>query len=322
MAQMTGIQAIFSAIHEEMLRDQKVFMMGQDLKSGLYGISETFLQEVGEDRILDTPLSETAFFGAAVGAAAAGMRPIVHTVASFAWVAMDQIVSQAAKMRYMFGGQVKLPIVYRYGMLWGIRIAAHHSDRPYPMFMNMPGLKIVLPGSAADAKGLMKTAIREDDPVIFFEDRALLYGAKEEMPEGEYTIPFGVGVVRREGTDVTVVSLGGMISRVISAANKLEKENISVEVIDPRTLVPLDKEIILRSVAKTGRLVIVDVAHLTCSAASEIAAMVSDAGFWSLKSPIKRVATHNVHIPCTPVLEDLVYPTEEKIIKAIKATLE
>jgi pyruvate dehydrogenase E1 component beta subunit len=322
MAQLTFLQAIYEAIREEMLRDPTIFLLGEDQKSGLFGISDTFLQDVGEDRVLDTPISESAFIGAAVGAAAAGMRPIVQSLISFAWVAMDQIISQAAKMRYMFGGQARLPIVYRLSMLWGVRVAAHHSDRPYGMFMSVPGLKIVLPATPADAKGLMKTAIREDDPVLFFEDRAVLYGARDEVPDGENTIPFGVGDIKREGNDITVVALGGMLPRTLKAAERLGQEGISVEIIDPRTLVPLDKEMILNSVAKTGRLVVVDVSPKRCSAASEIASIVAEEAFWELQAPIRRVASENVHIPFCPVLEDLVYPDEEKIVGAVKRTLE
>jgi pyruvate dehydrogenase E1 component beta subunit len=234
---------------------------------------------------------------------------------------MDQIVSQAAKMRYMFGGQAKLPIVYRFSMLWGAHIAAHHSDRPHPLFMNIPGLKIVMATTPADAKGLMKTAIRDDDPVIFFEDRGVV-GTRGEVPDNEYTIPFGVGDVKREGSDVTVVAIGGMLPYSMAAAERMQQEGVSVEVVDLRTLVPMDKEIILNSVAKTGRLVVVDVAHKTCSAASEIAGIVAEEGFWDLKAPIVRVASHNVHPPFSAVLERLLYPDEEKVVEAIKSTLD
>ena len=320
MAQITFAQAVWDAISEEMRGDDSIFLMGEDMKSGLFGLGGTLLEEVG-DRVLDTPISESGFMGAAVGAAAAGMRPIVQSLVSFAWVAMDQIVSQAAKMRYMFGGQVKLPIVYRFSMLWGAYVAAHHSDRPHPMFMNVPGLKIVMPTTPADAKGLMKTSIRDDDPVIFFEDRAVVTG-RGDVPDGDYSIPFGVADVKREGNDVTVVAIGGMMPIVMSAAKRLEEEGLSVEVVDPRTLVPMDKETILKSVAKTGRVVVVDVAHKTCSAASEIASMIAEEGFWDLKAPVMRVASHNVHPPFSPALEKFLYPDEDKVVKAIRATLD
>ena len=285
------------------------------------------LEEFGEKRVLDTPLSENAFFGAAVGAAAVGMRPVVETLTSFMWVAMDQLVSQAAKMRYMFGGQVNLPVVYRATMYYGGGSAAHHSDRSYPMFMNMPGLKIVAPSNSADMKGLMKTAIRDDDVVIMFEDGTLFGNrgdvpANEDLPNGELLIPFGQANTLREGTDVTVVAIAGSVPPAIAAADELEADGISVEVIDPRTLVPLDKGAILESVERTGRLVIADPAHKVCSAASEIASIVAEEGFWSLQAPIVKVASEQVHIPYSPVLEKLVYPTKEKIVTAVKGTLE
>jgi pyruvate dehydrogenase E1 component beta subunit len=233
---------------------------------------------------------------------------------------MDQLVSQAAKMRYMFGGQVDLPIVYRCGMSYGNNNAAHHTDRPYPMFMNMPGLKIAIPTGPADAKGLLKTAIRGNDPVMFFEDNSLS-GVRAEVPEEEYTTPFGVAEVKREGSDVTVVALAGMLRRALAVAETLEDEGISVEVVDPRTIVPLDKDTILKSVEKTGRLVVVDPAHKSCSVASEISAMVAQEGFWTLQAPIQRVASLDCHFPFSPALEKLVFPNEEKITDAIYAAV-
>jgi pyruvate dehydrogenase E1 component beta subunit len=310
-----------------MERDESVFIMGEDIKRSIYGATMGLLEEFGEKRVLDTPLSENAFFGAAVGAAAVGMRPVVETLTSFMWVAMDQLVSQAAKMRYMFGGQVNLPVVYRATMYYGGGSAAHHSDRSYPMFMNMPGLKIVAPSNSADMKGLMKTAIRDDDVVIMFEDGTLFGNrgdvpANEDLPNGELLIPFGQANTLREGTDVTVVAIAGSVPHAIAAADELEADGISVEVIDPRTLVPLDKGAILESVERTGRLVIADPAHKVCSAASEIASIVAEEGFWSLQAPIVKVASEQVHIPYSPVLEKLVYPTKEKIVTAVKGTLE
>jgi pyruvate/2-oxoglutarate/acetoin dehydrogenase E1 component len=321
------VNAINEALHEEMERDESVFIMGEDIKRSIYGATMGLLEEFGEKRVLDTPLSENAFFGAAVGAAAVGMRPVVETLTSFMWVAMDQLVSQAAKMRYMFGGQVNLPVVYRATMYYGGGSAAHHSDRSYPMFMNMPGLKIVAPSNSADMKGLMKTAIRDDDVVIMFEDGTLFGNrgdvpANEDLPNGELLIPFGQANTIREGTDVTVVAIAGSVPHAIAAADELEADGISVEVIDPRTLVPLDKGAILESVERTGRLVIADPAHKVCSAASEIASIVAEEGFWSLQAPIVKVASEQVHIPYSPVLEKLVYPTKEKIVTAVKGTLE
>ena len=320
MAEITYADALNQAIKEEMRRDESVYIMGESLRGGIYGGTGGLSQEFDE-RVIDTPLSENGFMGAAVGSAAVGMRPIVQSLSSFLWVAMDQLVSQAAKMRYMFGGQVNLPIVYRCGMNYGNNIAAHHTDRPYPMYMNMPGLKIVIPTSPADAKGLLKTAVRDNDPVMFFEDNNLT-GVRGEVPEEEYTIPFGEAEVKREGSDVTVVAIAGMVRRSLAVAEALEEEGISVEVVDPRTIVPLDKETILKSVEKTGRLVVVDPAHKSCSVASEISAMVSQDGFWSLQAPIQRVASLDCHFPFSPALEPLVYPNEDKITEAIYATQE
>ena len=319
--EITMIQSLNEAMREEMARDERVFIMGEDIQSGVYGASGGLFDEFGGARVRDCPLSENAFMGAAVGAAAVGMRPIVESRFCFMWVAMDSLVSQAAKMRYMFGGQTNLPIVYRAGMSYGGSSAAHHSDRSHPVFMNIPGFKVFFPSNAYDAKGLLKTAIRDEDPVLFCEDTTL-GGNRTYVPEEPYTIPMGVADVKREGTDVTIVAIGGMVPRALAAAEKLIEEGVSAEVVDPRTLVPLDKAAILQSVAKTGRLVVVDVAHKTCSAASEIAAMVAMEGFWHLQAPIQRLGTVNVHIPFSPALEPLCYPTAETIAAAVRTTLE
>jgi len=317
---ITLTQALNEAMREEMRRDERVFIMGEDIQSGVYGASGGLFAEFGGERVRDCPLSENAFMGAAVGAAAVGMRPIVESAFCFMWVAMDSLISQAAKMRYMFGGQVDLPIVYRASMYYGGSMAAHHSDRSYPIFMHIPGFKVVFPSDAYDAKALLKAAIREDDPIIFCEDRTIL-GARAYVPEEEYTIPLGVADIKREGTDATIVAIGGMVPRALAAAEALAAEGISAEVLDPRTLVPLDKAAILNSVAKTGRLVVVDMAHKTCSAASEIAAIVAMEGFWDLRAPIQRLGTVNVHIPFSPALEPLCYPTDETIAEAVRTTL-
>ena len=317
---ITLTQALNEAMREEMRRDERVFIMGEDIQSGVYGASGGLFAEFGGERVRDCPLSENAFMAAAVGAAAVGMRPIVESAFCFMWVAMDSLISQAAKMRYMFGGQVDLPIVYRASMYYGGNMAAHHSDRSYPIFMHIPGFKVVFPSDAYDAKGLLKASIQEDDPIIFCEDRTIL-GARAYVPEEEYTIPLGVADIKREGSDATIVAIGGMVPRALAAAETLAAEGISAEVLDPRTLVPLDKAAILKSVAKTGRLVVVDMAHKTCSAASEIAAIVAMEGFWDLQAPIQRLGTVNVHIPFSPALEPLCYPTDESIAEAVRKTL-
>ena len=319
--EITLTQALNEAMREEMRRDERVFIMGEDIQQGVYGASGGLFAEFGGERVRDCPTSENAFFGAAVGAAAVGMRPIVESAACFMWVAMDSLVSQAAKMRYMFGGQVNLPIVYRTAMYYGGNMAAHHSDRSHPLFMNVPGFKVAFPSNPYDAKGLLRTAIREDDPVVFCEDRTIL-GSRAFVPEEEYLVPLGVADIKREGTDVTIIAIGGMVPRALEAAEKLAQEGISAEVVDPRTLVPLDKKSILESVAKTGRLVTVDMAHKTCSAASEISAVVAMEGFWSLQAPIQRLGTANVHIPFSPALEPLCYPTAESIAEGARVTMQ
>jgi len=320
MGEMTYADALNQALKEEMRRDETVFMLGESIRGGIYGVTGGLSQEF-DKRIIDTPLSENGFMGAGVGAAAVGMRPIIQTLASFLWVAMDQVVSQAAKMRFMFGGQVDLPIVYRCGLLYGNNIAAHHADRPYPMFMNMPGLKIAIPSTPASAKGLLKSAIRDNDPVMFFEDNNLM-GMRGEVPDTEEIIPFGEAEVLKEGSDVTIVAIAGMVRASLSVAENLESEGVSVEVIDPRTIVPLDKKAILESVEKTGRLVVVDPAHQSCSVASEISSIVAQEGFWSLQAPIQRVTSLDCHFPFSPALEKFVFPNEEDIEEAVFTTLE
>ncbi|MBN4064649.1 alpha-ketoacid dehydrogenase subunit beta [Dehalococcoides mccartyi] len=327
MAQTVFLEAINQAIQEEMRRDESVYILGEDIRRAIYGATADLLSEFGEKRVLDTPLSENGFFGAAIGSSLVGMRPIVETLTSFMWVAMDQLISQAAKMRYMFGGQATLPVVFRASMFYGGGSAAHHSDRSYPMFMNMPGLKIIVPSNPADMKGLLKTAIRDDDPTIVFED-GTLFGMRGEVPDNadlpgeELLVPFGEAKIVREGTDCTIVAIGGAVNHAIVVSDQLAADGISVEVIDPRTLVPLDKKTILDSVEKTGRLVIADPAHKVCSAASEIASIVAEEGFWSLQAPIQKVASEQVHIPFSPALEKLVYPDVPKITAAVKRTLE
>ena len=326
MSQMVFIEAINQAIAEEMRRDESVYIMGEDIRRAVYGATADLLGEFGEKRVLDTPLSENGFFGAAIGSSLVGMRPIVETLTSFMWVGMDQLISQAAKMRYMFGGQATLPVVFRATMFYGGGSAAHHSDRSYPMFMNMPGIKIVVPSNPADMKGLLKAAVRDDDPVIIFED-GTLFGMRGEvpddadLPQGELVVPFGEAKIVREGTDCTIVGIAGAVNHAVTASNQLAAEGISVEVIDPRTLVPFDKQTVLDSVEKTGRLVIAGPAHKVCSAASEIASIVAEEGFWSLQAPIQKVASEQVHIPYSPALEKLVYPTADKIAAAVRRTL-
>lgn len=320
MAEMTFIQALNTALREEMRRDPRVFVMGEDVQAGTFGVTAGLVAEFGPERVRDTPISEAGFTGLGIGAAMVGYRPYVDlTIASFCYVAMDQLVNQAAKNRFLFGGQARIPAVFRFVEFSRSNAAAQHTDRPHALFMGIPGLKIVAPQTPADAKGLLKTAIRDDDPVILFDD-STLWTRRGTVPDGDYTVPLGQASIAREGSDVTVVAVMTLY-HALAAADELAKEGVSVEVIDPRTLVPLDEEAILASVAKTGRLVVVDTAHRTCSAASEIAALVAERGFHTLKAPIKRVCTPDIHIPYSPPLERKMYPDKDKIAAAVQSTL-
>lgn len=331
MTVMSYLGAIGAAQREAMESDPRVIIMGEDVEANVYGTmgggksradKGDFLQMFGASRIRNTPISEEVMVGSAVGAAMTGLRPIVDlSYSSFLYMAMDQLVNQAAKNRYMFGGQASLPVVFRSAMFFGLNTGAHHSDRPYPMFMNVPGLKIMVPATPSDAKGLLRSAVDMDDPVLSFE-ACILWGLKEEVEEGEYRIPFGIARTHRQGNDVTIVGISTGVHAALQAAQKLESEGISAEVIDPRTLVPLDSEAILNSVARTGRLVIVDPAHTTCSAAAEISAIVCEKAFDSLKAPIMRVTTPDTQIPFSPAIEKQLYPDATKTIAAVRKAIE
>ena len=316
---MSYMDAIVQAQVEEMERDERVIMMGEDI--AVYG-SGDLIEKFGPRRIWAMPISEPGFTGVGVGAAITGLRPIVDlNIASFMYLASDQIINQAAKLRYMTGGQVKVPIVFRVCMYYGASIAAQHSDRPYPLFMNVPGLKIVSPTSPADVKGLLKSAIRDDDPVIFFED-SKLWTVKEDVPtDPDVLVPIGKARVKRVGTDATLVAIAGAMRPTLEAASALSAEGIAVEVIDPRTLKPLDMDTILASVAKTGRLILIENAHRMVNASSEIAAIVAEEGFGTLRRPIIRLAAPDVHVPFSPALEASLFPTKEQIITAVKRLL-
>ncbi len=317
MRTMSYREAIREAMLEEMRRDPSVVVFCEDARFWTMP-TNGFVDEFGPDRIPIMPISEEGFTGAAIGAAMTGVRPIVdYTIANLMYPAWDQIVNHAAKNRYLFGGQASVPIVFRAAMKYGNATAAQHSDRPYPQLMNVPGLKIVVPTNPADALGLLKSAIRDDDPVVYFEP-LLLWGAKGEVPEGDHLVPLGKASVARAGRDVTVIAIADAVPAALKAADVLFEEGIDIEVIDPRTLVPLDKQTILTSVAKTGRLVIADPAHKTCGAAAEIAAIVAEEGFASLRAPILRVVAPDVHPPFSPPLERLMYPNTERIITAAR----
>jgi acetoin:2,6-dichlorophenolindophenol oxidoreductase subunit beta len=327
MTVMSYLGAIGAAQREAMEADARVIIMGEDVEANVYGTmgggksradKGDFLQMFGANRIRNTPISEEVMVGAAAGAAMTGLRPIVDlSYSTFLYMAMDQFINQVAKSRYMFGGQASLPVVFRSAMFYGLSTAAHHSDRPYPMFMNVPGLKIMVPSSPTDAKGLLRTAIDMDDPVLSFE-ACMLWGMKEDVADGEFRIPFGVARTVREGSDVTIVAISTAVPAAQQAALKLAEEGISAEVIDPRTLVPFDLNAVLKSVEKTGRLVVADPANKTCGAAAEISALVAEQAFDCLKSPILRVTTPDTHIPFSPAIEKQLYPNATTIAEAAR----
>ncbi len=316
MREISFAQALDEAVAEEMRRDQRVITLGTDF-------SGNPVKEFGPDRVRFTPISESVLTGMGLGASACGYRPIVNwRLVTFSFVAMDQIVNQASKIRYMFGGQADFPVTYRCSTGGGTNSAAQHSQSPYSMWMHVAGLKIILPATPADAKGLLKSAIRDNNPVVSFECNRL-NTVVGPVPDGDYTVPLGVAEVKRSGTDVTVVGLAYYVQEALAVADELAAQGISVEVIDPRTLVPLDAETIRTSVRKTGRLVIVDEAPPTCSAASEIAALVTEdpMSFHALKSAVQRVCAASVPVPFSPPLEKAALPSRADIVAAIKRTL-
>jgi pyruvate/2-oxoglutarate/acetoin dehydrogenase E1 component len=309
------MEAIVEAQIEEMHRDNRVILMGEDLS--VYGDGKV-MQSFGSQRVWCTPISENSFAGMAVGAAMTGLRPIVAlSIASFMYLASDQIINQAGKLRYMTGGQMSVPAVFRCSLYYDKSLAAQHSDRPYPMFMNAPGLKVLAPTTPADMKGLLKSAIRDDDPVMIFEDTTLWTTKEEVSTDPDRLVPIGKAEVKHLGSDVTIVAIAGCMKHALAAAAALEEEGISVEVVDPRSLVPLDTETIIQSVRKTGRLIVVDNANRTCNAAAEIAAIVAEEAFESLQRPIRRLSTPDVHIPFSPALEKGLYPSRDSIILAV-----
>ncbi|MXZ86067.1 MAG: alpha-ketoacid dehydrogenase subunit beta [Acidimicrobiia bacterium] len=322
MRTVSYIQAVTEAMTEEMERDESVFIMGEDVAWNMMGDCTGMVEKFGVERVRNTPISEAGFVGAGAGAAMVGMRPIVHMlIAPFMYVAFDQIVSIIAKSTYTYGGQARLPITLRAPMMYGVSNAAQHSDRPYATLMTIPGLKLIAPATPHDAKGMLKAAIRDDNPVITFEDRSL-WGQSSEVPDGELIVPLGQAAVRREGTDVTVVTVAGATTLGLAAAEQLASEGISAEVIDLRSIVPMDTDTILESVAKTGRLLIADPAHEMGSVASEISAVVAQHGFWSLQAPIARVTTPHTHMPFNADLEKVLLPNTDKIVAEVRALME
>lgn len=311
------INAMKEGLHAAMSEDEHVVVIGEDVDRSIIGATRGLIEDFGEGRIRNTPISEATFVGACVGAAAVGLRPVVDLmVGSFFYVAMDQLADQAAKLRYMSGGQVDLPIVYFTATGPSGSGAAQHSENPHPMLMNVAGLKVIMPSTPYDAKGLMLSAVRDPNPVVFLQD-FVLGGTKGHVPAEPYAIPLGVADVKRTGTDVTVVAIGALVPKALKVARQLEQDGISVEVIDPRTLVPLDLDTIVESVSHTGRLVVCDNARQTCSAASEIVAAVTGRTFSVLKSAPQRVAWEDVPVPFSPGLEQRVLVSEDDIRAAI-----
>lgn len=320
MRKITYVQALNEAICEEMRRDSRVFIYGEDvgLLGGVMGVTKGLLEEFGEERVRGCPLSETAIAGAAVGAAMTGTRPIAEIMyADFLAVCFDEVYNKAAKWRYAHGGQFTVPLVIRTAMGAAHGTSCEHSQCPEALFMHTPGLKIALPSNAYDAKGLLKTAIRDDNPVLFFEHK-LLYRKKEEVPEEEYLIPFGSAKIKKKGKDITVLATSLMVERAIEASLELAKEDIDLEVIDLRTIVPLDKKSILDSVNKTGHLVIIEEANKTGSAGGEIVAIIQEEAFGILKKPIKRISSLDVPIPYNLQLESFVIPNTDRIVNEIR----
>jgi len=334
---MSIVEALRAAIAEEMRRDETVFCLGEDVcdleggYGGAFAVTKNLAKEFGADRVLNTPISEILITGAAVGAAMAGMRPIADLqYGDFLFCCMDQLVNQAAKMSYMSGGKVKVPMVMR-APVGATTRGAQHAQSLEGFFTRVPGLKVICPSTAYDAKGLLKAAIRDDNPVLCFEHKLLYGGARveaggisptSEVPEDDYVIPFGEAAVRREGKDVTVVGNLLMAHRAMEAAVQLEKEGVSCEVIDPRTLVPFDYEAVVRSLEKTSRLVIVHEDTYSNGWGAQLAAYVAERELYLLDAPIQRVATYDIPIPFAPVMENFAVPSTERIVKAVRTVLD
>jgi pyruvate dehydrogenase E1 component beta subunit len=317
---LTFAQAVNEALAEELRRDDTVFVIGEDVaEAGTpFKVLAGLVEEFGPERVLDSPISEPGITGLGVGAAMTGLRPVVDIMfGDFLTLVMDQLANQAAKTHYMSGGRLTVPLTLRTTMGATRRSAAQHSQSLHAWVAHIPGLKVVLPSTPADAKGLLKTAIRDDNPVVFIEDK-MDYAVKGEVPDGEYTIPFGVADVKRAGEDVTIVATSSMIRVALAAAEQLESDGISAEVIDPRTLVPLDVETLVRSAEKTGRAIVVDEGHQRYGVSAELAAVIADRAFYSLDAPVKRLAALDVPIPFSPPLEDVTVPTPDLVAQTAR----
>jgi acetoin:2,6-dichlorophenolindophenol oxidoreductase subunit beta len=333
--QLSYREAINEGLRLAMRNDPMVILMGEDVSGapqssvpeqqdpwgGPLGVTKGLVQEFGRERIRDTPITESAFVGAGVGAAATGLRPVVELMfIGFMGVCLDQITNQAAKMRYMFGGKARIPLVIRTTIGAGYRAAAQHSDAMYSTFTHFPGLKVVAPATPADAKGLLMAAILDDDPVIYCENK-LLYDLRGPVPEGDYVVPLGVAEVKRSGSDVTIVAISRMVSTALDAARQLEREGISAEVVDPRSLSPLDEDTIVESIRRTGRLVVVDEDNPRCSVATDIACVAATRALEYLNAPVRLVTAPHTPVPFSPSLEDYYVPTPERVADAVRETV-
>lgn len=324
MKTITYAQAIAEALAEEMRRDPNVIVLGEDVGpyGGNFRCTQGLWDEFGDDRVRDTPISEAAIVGSALGAAMTGLRPVAELMfGDFTAVAMDQIINQVAKVLYMSGGLLRAPLVIRTNLGGGRSSAAQHSQSLQGLFIHIPGLKVVLPATPYDVKGLLKTAIRDDDPVMFFEHK-MMYNQKGDVPEEEYTIPFGKAEIKREGKDVTVVATSTLVLKSLIVAEKMAEEGISVEVIDPKTLIPLDLETIINSVKKTCRVVVADEGVVRGGFGAELTSQIQENAFDYLDAPIQRVGTYPSPIPFSPTLEKFVVPDEHKILTAIKKVIQ
>jgi pyruvate dehydrogenase E1 component beta subunit len=319
--ELTFAQAIREALAEEMRRDPTVCIFGEDVaEAGTpFKVLSGLVEEFGSERVLDTPISEAGFTGMGVGAAMTGLRPIVDIMfGDFLTLTMDQMVNQAAKAHYMSGGTWRVPMVLRTTLGATRRSAAQHSQSLHAWLSHVPGLKVVLPSTPYDAKGLLKTAIRDDNPVVFFEDK-MMYKLKGPVPEGEYTIPFGVADVKREGEDITLVATSSMVQVALGAADLLEAEGISAEVVDPRTTWPLDEKTLVESVKKTSRAIVLDEGYGRYGVTGELAAVIAEGAFYNLEAPVKRMGAMHVPIPFSPPLEDVTVPTEQTVFETARA---
>ena len=318
--ELTFAQAVREALAEEMRRDPTVCIIGEDVaEAGTpFKVLSGLVEEFGKERVIDTPISEAGFTGVGVGAAMTGMRPVVDIMfGDFLTLTMDQMVNQAAKVHYMSGGKLKVPMVLRTTLGATRRSAAQHSQSLHAWFSHVPGLKVVLPSTPYDAKGLLKTAIRDDNPVIFFEDK-MMYKTKGPVPEEDYTIPFGVADIKREGTDITIVGTSSMVQVALGAAALLDEIGIRAEVIDPRTTWPLDEATLIGSVKKTSRAIVVDEGYGRYGVTAEIASVIAEGAFFDLEAPVKRMGAMHVPIPFSPPLEDVTVPTEQTVFEAAR----